>query len=289
MSSKQPRKVQIQGIAVSGKRIISAQAAFLFAALAMFAAPVALFPGKASALQEPRPISTDRRIRTVRYSPNEVYQFIGHYGYQSSIEFAEDEKVQTVSIGDSVAWMVNPAESRLFLKPIEQNATTNLTVITDKRTYFFELHAEETNNIRDNEMIFTVRFVYPQNDTGALDYGQYEAMPDIDAYPERYNFNYSVRGSDSISPIRIFDDGNFTYFEFKDQNAELPAFFHVDAAGNEELINFRKRGNYIVVERVSPVFTLRRGSDLMCVYNEAMSIPSKPIPEEKGWIDRIFN
>lgn len=267
-------------------------ACFSLIPVLLFSATGALtvvLPSSASALQEPRPISTDRRIRTVRYSPNEVYQFIGHYGYQSSIEFSEDEKIQTVSIGDSVAWMVNPAESRLFIKPIEQNATTNLTVITDKRTYFFELHAEETNNIRDDQMIFTVRFVYPQNDSSSLEFGQFEAMPDIDAHPERYNFNYTVRGSEAISPIRIFDDGKFTYAEFKDKNAEIPAFFHVDSAGNEELINFRKRGNYIVVERVSPVFTLRRGPDLMCIYNESMKIPPKPIPEEKSWIDRIFN
>ncbi len=287
MFYKPPQQRHNRGIRVLGKRYLSVPFAAMFVSLA---SPLPLLvPNDAWALQEPRPISTDRRIRTVRYSPNEVYQFIGHYGYQSSIEFAADEKVQTVSIGDSVAWMVNPSESRLFLKPIEQNATTNLTVITDKRTYFFELHAEETNNIRDREMIFTVRFVYPQDDTGSLDFAQFEALPDIEAYPERYNFNYSVRGADSISPIRIFDDGNFTYFEFKDKNAEIPAFFHVDSSGDEELINFRKRDNYIVVERVSPVFTLRRGPELMCIYNEKMNIPPKPIPEEKGWIDRVFN
>jgi type IV secretion system protein VirB9 len=258
----------------------------LLVALA-FAAAIA---EPALALQEPRPIATDRRIRTVRFSPNEVYQFVGHYGYQSSIEFAVTEKVQTVSIGDSVAWMVNPAENRIFLKPIEQNATTNLTVITDKRTYFFELHAEETNNIRADDMLFSLRFVYPQDDAGSLDFSAgFEPFPDIEAYPERYNFNYAIRGAESISPIRIFDDGRFTYFEFRDKNAEVPAFFHVDSAGNEELVNFRKRGNYIVVERVSPVFTLRRGPDLMCVYNEKMEIPPKPVPEEKSWIDRMFN
>jgi type IV secretion system protein VirB9 len=287
MYNKLPHKHLMQDIKVFVNSSLSAYRAMPF--LLTILGVLVVLPDVCYALQSPRPISTDRRIRTVRYSPNEVYQFIGHYGYQSSIEFSEEEKIQTVSIGDSVAWMVNPAENRLFLKPIEQNATTNLTVITDKRTYLFELHAEETNNIRDNEMIFTVRFIYPQNDTSAIDFTQFEAMPDIEAHPELFNFNYSVRGADSISPIRIFDDGKFTYFEFRDKNAEIPAFFHVDSAGNEELINFRKRGNYIVVERVSPVFTLRRGSDLMCAYNEAMPIPAKPIPEEKSWIDRIFN
>lgn len=237
----------------------------------MLAAPAA------QALQEPRPLATDSRIRTVRYSPNEVYQFIGHYNYQSAIEFEADEKIQTVSIGDSAGWMVNPSNNRLFLKPVDQNALTNMTVITDKRSYLFELHASETTNIRDSEMVFVMRFVYPQSDAGAVDFAQFETLPDIQREPEKFNFNYTIQGSSVIEPIRIFDDGAFTYFEFRDKNAELPAIFHIDSAGNEELINFRKRGNYIVVERVSPRFTLRRGPEILCVFNERMKVT--PIPE----------
>lgn len=243
----------------------------LLLALIAFAATPAL------ALQEPRPIATDSRIRTVRYSPNEVYQFIGHYGYQSAIEFETGEAIQTVSIGDSVSWMVNPAGNRLFLKPIDQNALTNMTVITDKRSYLFELHAEETQDIRDREMVFVMRFTYPQADQAQMDFTTFEAFPDIEKEPEKYNFRYTMRGSSVIEPIRIFDDGQFTYFEFRDKNAEIPAFFNIDSASNEELINFRKRGNYIVVERVSPRFTLRRGPDILCVYNETMKV--SPIPE----------
>lgn len=231
----------------------------------------------ALALQEPRPIATDSRIRTVRYSPNEVYQFIGHYGYQSAIEFETDEQIQTVSIGDSVSWMVNPAGNRLFLKPIDQNALTNMTVITNRRAYLFEMHAEETQDIRDREMVFVMRFTYPQADQSQMDFTTFEAFPDIEKEPEKYNFRYTIRGSSVIEPIRIFDDGQFTYFEFRDKNADIPAFFNVDSSGSEELINFRKRGNYIVVERVSPRFTLRRGPDIMCVYNETMKV--SPIPE----------
>ncbi len=238
------------------------------------------------ALQTPRAIATDSRIRTVRYSPNEVYQFIGHYGYQSTIEFEADEKIQTVSIGDSVAWLVNPSGNRIFLKPIEQNALTNLTVISDKRSYFFELHAEETKDIRDKNMIFSYRFIYPQSDNSAIDYSQTEPLPDFEREPEKFNFNYSVRGSSIIEPVRIFDDGEFTYFEFRDKNAEIPAFFRVDSAGGEELINFRKRGNYIVVERVASRFTLRRGADIICVYNDALPMPVVPVPE-KSFLQKL--
>jgi type IV secretion system protein VirB9 len=232
------------------------------------------------ALQAPRPIATDSRIRTVRYSPNEVYQFIGHYGYQSAIEFEDKENILTVSVGDSTAWMVNPSGNRLFLKPTEQNALTNMTVITDKRSYLFELHAEETKDIRDKNLVFSYRFIYPQSDMSAIDFSQTEALPDIEGEPEKFNFNYSIRGSSVIEPIRIFDDGEFTYFEFRDKNAEIPAFFRVDSVGNEEIINFRKRANYIVVERVASRFTLRRGADIICVYNETMPMPNTPVAEK---------
>ncbi len=254
--------------------------------MVLTAMPTAV-PTVVLALQEARPIATDYRIRTVRYSPNEVFKFVGHYGYQSSILFHPDEEIETVSIGDSIAWLVDPAVDRLFIKPIEQDAMTNMTVLTNKRTYHFELHARETEDIRDQNMVFVMRFFYPGED--ALIYGDDEdPVPDFEAEPEKYNFNYSIRGSDLISPIRIFDDGEFTYFEFKDKNADVPAFFFVDALGNEELINFRTRGDYIVVERVAAVFTLRRGPFIVCVYNERMSQPFVPEPE-RSTIDVISN
>lgn len=249
---------------------------------------VLLVAGSAHALQTPRAIATDSRIRTVRYSPNEVFQFIGHYGYQSAIEFEADEKVQTVSVGDSTAWMINPSGNRLFLKPIEQNALTNMTVLTDKHSYLFELHAEETKDIRDKNMVFSYRFIYPQSDTSALDYSQTEPLPDLEKDADKFNFNYSIRGSSVIEPLRIFDDGEFTYFEFKDKNAELPAIFNVDTVGKEQLINFRKRGNYIVVERVSSRFTLRRGADIICVYNENMPVPNTPVAKPP-FLQRVRN
>jgi type IV secretion system protein VirB9 len=167
----------------------------------------------------------------------------------------------------------------LFLKPIEQNALTNMTVLTNKRAYLFELHAEEAASIRDAEMVFELRFVYPQSDANAVEFTQFESIPDIEREPHKYNFAYTIRGIDTVAPIRIFDDGQFTYFEFRDKNGEIPAFFRVDPMGNEELVNFRKRGNYIVIERVASQFTLRRGAEIVCVYNERMPQPQLPQPQ----------
>ncbi len=229
--------------------------------------------GPAFALRDSRPLATDQRIHTMMYSADEVYKFTGHYGFQSTIEFAADEEIQTISMGDSVAWLLEPSGNRIFLKPLEQNATTNMTVLTNKRSYLFELHAREASGISDPQLVFVLRFMYPSDSNdyisglGSID----NTVPDLDDPEERgkLNFNYTLRGKETIAPLRVFDDGEFTFFEFRNKNADVPAFFLVDSTGKEALINYRTRGDYIVVERVWGVYTLRHGSDLVCVYNES--------------------
>lgn len=238
----------------------------------------ALWAAPALALLEAKPSSVDRRLTSVVYNPNEVYKFTGHYGYQSVIEFGNDEEIVTVSMGDSIAWQIVPAGSRLFLKPIEPDATTNMTVLTSKRTYHFELHARNTENINDSKMVFVMRFIYGRN--SGLGVSNYiDKVPDPLVEPEKYNFDYGLTGSEEIAPIRIFDDGEFTYFEFRDKNAEIPAFFLVHGDGTESLINFRTRDDFIVVEQVAAQFTLRHGEDVICVFNNQRKLRSSgPYP-----------
>lgn len=240
------------------------------------AAVVSVFVGgnNAYATRDPRPIQIDHRVRTVMYQPDQVYRYTGHYRYQTAIEFGEDETIKTISMGDSTAWMLNPSGHRLFLKPLEQDATTNMTLITNKHTYLFELHARETDDIADKDMVFIMRFIYPGDDGAQTVSRHLDSVPapDLEENADKLNFNYTLSGAGDIAPIRIFDDGEFTFFEFRDKNAEVPAFYWVDDSGNESLINYRTRGDYIVVERVAKRYTLRHGPDVVCVFNEAMLI-----------------
>ncbi len=229
-----------------------------------------LFGGDAMALLDPRPIATDHRIKTILYTPNEVFKFTGHYGYQSSIVLSPEEEVVTISIGDSLSWQVQPDGNRIFIKPTEQDAMTNMTVITNLRTYLFELHSREPDSIDDDELIFDLRFVYPAQAQPILD--NEPEVPDVTKDSWRFNFNYTLTGSELVAPIRIFDDGQFTYFQFRNINADIPAIFQVNSDGTEALVNFRTSGSYIIVERVSSRYTLRHGSDVVCVYNESMPL-----------------
>jgi len=231
----------------------------------------------AYAIRESRPTPIDSRIRVMVYSPDDVFKFTGYYGYQASIELGKDEEVVSISMGDTTAWQIMPSGNRIFIKPMEQDATTNMTLITNKRTYFFELYAEETLDIRDPAMVFNVKFLYPDEEeeshvrtfaSGGVGSG---SGPDL-AHPENFNFNYSLSGSEEVAPIKIFDDGEFTYLQFRDKNNEIPAIFAVDKDLRESMVNFRldpNNSNMVVVEQVFEKLTLRAGKKIVCIFNEA--------------------
>jgi len=230
---------------------------------------ISLQSSNAFATGTPRPIGGENRIKIINYTPNTVYKFVGHYEYQSIIEFGLNEEIETISMGTSSPWQIVPANNRIFLKPVEENATTNMTVITNKRMYFFEMHAEEAIGVQDDSLNFVVKFVYPEQYTlnGVQNVESYKG-PDL-SKPELFNFKYKISGkAEHIAPLQVFDDSEFTYFKFRDTNAELPAIFLVDSEGHEGLVNYRHEKGYIVVERVAPRFTLRHGTDTICIFNE---------------------
>lgn len=236
------------------------------------------FVDGAFAAQLPRYLGSERKFRSFIYNPNDVYRYIGHYTYQGFIEFEEGETIGTISMGNPSLWLFENLGNRLFLKPVgEDNSETNMTVITNKRVYHFELVAREAKGITDKDLIFVVKFVYPdEKDKNIV---QFPKVPLSDEPDLRdltiYNFNYQYTGEPSIAPIRVFDNGEFTYFQFAKKNAEIPAIFTVDVEGFESLINFRSAGSYIIVERVAPQFTLRNGSDIVCVYNSNLYLTGR--------------
>lgn len=224
----------------------------------------------------PTPLNKDGRIKLVHYKPNSVIKFVGHYLYNSIIEFAPDEKIETILMGVSSGWQLHPEGNRIFLKPINDNAETNMTVITNMRMYFFEMHAEEANGVDDPNIAFVTKFVYAQLVTDfpsgtsnmASMHQRSDAPPDL-TKPSLYNFRYQISGiAMSIEPVLVFDDGYFTYFKFKEMNGAIPAIFAVNDKLEEAMVNYRINHGYVIVERVANRFTLRNGKDVICVFND---------------------
>ena len=237
-----------------------------------------LFSSNALAAQFPHYLGSEKKFRSYIYNPNDVYRYAGHYTYQGFIEFEEGETIGTISMGNPSLWLFETLGNRLFLKPVgEDNSETNMTIISSKRVYHFELMAKEARGINDKDLIFVAKFVYPdEKDKNLVSFPKILPSDEPDMRDlSIYNFNYQYTGEPAIAPIKIFDNGEFTYFQFAKKNAEIPAIFSVDSEGFESLINFRAAGSYIIVEKVAPQFTLRNGDQIVCDYNMNLYINGK--------------
>ena len=207
----------------------------------------------------PRTVSADQHVKTVTYDPNNVVIIHGNYGYQTQIVFAPEEEIQSISIGDSLAWQAVPVKNNLFIKPMTASKT-NMTVLTNVNSYSFQLDSNNT------KIAPTYQLKFNYSTAGYDHSGQSNAIGVCD--PTQINWKYSFTGDKRLAPREAFDcQGQFTYFRFKNN---LPAIFVVDKNRKETLINYHMKGNYVVVNTVAPQFTLRSGNSVTSVYNDAL-------------------
>jgi type IV secretion system protein VirB9 len=236
-----------------------------------------------SAVGAVTPIDTpkDPRIKKIVFTTDDVVELKTHFFRYTMIEFAEHESIETHFIGDPEAWEYEERGHRIFIKPLLDTPNTNMTVITDKRTYFFKLIGQKKWQRKTNKdtETFALKFLYPKEKTRALErkaeaIAQLENQTVIPGHtidPKRLNHAYGYKGDDALKPIQIFDDGVFTYFQFGEHQT-IPAIFYVDnvigGENREQLVNYHHRGNYLVVERVGSQFALRVDDQLICIFNK---------------------
>lgn len=250
------------------------------------------FAGSAFAEIVPTGGVADQRVKTVVYDKNNVVRVVGHYGFVTHIQLGEGETVQSVAMGDSLAWEVAPTANHLFVKPREPNATTNMTVVTapSNRVYTFVLTAHQSRNgaqPRPNDMFFTVNFRYPEEERKARQVASEKARAEneLSRTPVKpKNHNYWACGSRDLAPDAAIDDGRFTYLRFS-ANRDMPAIFEKQADGKEALVNTHVEGDWIVIQRVVKKLMLRRGPLVACIENRSfdpngISTPTSTVSDD---------
>lgn len=227
-----------------------------------------------AAVAEVKPISAgyDQRILNVDYNPDDVVKIIGHFGYSTVIEFDSAEEVLTAALGDSLAWEVAPRSNMVFLKPRENQPSTNMTVVTNRRVYHFRLEARNNHRGAVGEHFFAVRFQYPQD---VVKHEQEEAQRRavqlaLEAEPIAQNWNYWACGNRVLRPTEVYDDGRFTYLRFPAAQ-EIPAAFVVNPDGSEALANGTMRGDQLVLQAVARKIILRAGRATSCLENRSFN------------------
>lgn len=224
----------------------------------------------------------DPHIRNIAYDPDHLVALHGQLGFQIMIEFAPEEHIENVSIGDALAWQVVPNKRAniLFLKPLDADILTNMSVVTDQRRYIFDLDASSGkpvhaarggHNVHSAARTYVVRFIYPAVPVEAA------ATPAAPPPPVRSNTRYSYIGARSLLPTLVFDDGHFTYFKWSEQTP-TPAIFALSSPGEgskgeESLVNYGVRQGYTIVEQTAPRFVLRNGTETTMLINEGWQEP----------------
>ncbi|WP_413990723.1 P-type conjugative transfer protein VirB9 [Labrys okinawensis] len=238
----------------------------------------------ALALEVPRGATQDNRIRFVNYQPYNITKIVGTLRSSVQIEFAADEEIAHVALGNSVAWEVAPAGNILFLKPRENQPVTNISVVTTRRdgstrSYQMELTVRDGSVAAGQNTYFYVKYRYPADEAErrrleAEARAQAAQSAEADrvlglheAYGPR-NWRYSAEGSQALEPQAVYDNGKVTTFAFVG-NQEMPAIYMENSDGTESLVPKSVSGNLVLVHAISRKFILRRGGDVLCVFNEA--------------------
>jgi type IV secretion system protein VirB9 len=190
----------------------------------------------------------DPRIQSVAYAADQVILLEGSPGYQITLELSPDERAETIAVGDSSAWQVtaNKRGDLLFVKALAGGVSTNMTVITNVRTYNFDLAP-----VSSGQMAYTVRFHYPP-----------PAAAEEDLADAAAEGRYRLGGDKALRPSEISDDGVHTYIRWPKDRA-LPAVYAVTDSGSEMLVNgMMREDDLFVIDSISRKLVFRIDGDV---------------------------
>ena len=202
------------------------------------------------------------------YAEGSIYHVYTAPGRITDIALQPGEALGAVAAGDTVRWIIGDTasgagetrRSHVLVKPSIVGLSTNLVITTDRHVY----HLSLTSTART--ALTALSWTYAQDQLIAL---QKRAEAIEAAAPvasglaiDQLHFGYAVTGDKpDWRPLRAFDDGRQTFIEFPAQIATgvAPPLFVVGANGNAELVNYRMRGHFYVVDRLFDVAELRFG------------------------------
>lgn len=234
----------------------------ILAARILKARPVAHEPHCAGA-REPDPEHYLGAAQVYPWADGSLYPLYAAPEQISDIALQSGETLVSVAAGDTARWVIGDTSSgsgagrrtHVLVKPAAPGLRTNLVIATDRRIY----HVEALSTARSS--MTAISWTYPQDSLIAVRTPA-AAAPEPAVAVEALNFNYRIDGDPaSWRPFRVFDDGHQTFIEFPPNlgDIEAPPLFVTGADGKAELVNYRVRGHYYVVDRLFSTAELRLG------------------------------
>lgn len=221
-----------------------------------------------AATMAPAPSGFVAAMQIYPFSDGMVYRAYAAPGQVTDIMLQPGEVLGAVASGDTARWVIGDTtsgtgdakRSHILVKPFFAGLATNLVVTTDRRTYHIALSSTSATAMS------ALSWTYPQDQLLAIRRAAKDAeaaapvASDVDL--TALHFNYAISGDNpDWRPLRAFDDGRQTFIEFPAAlgQGEAPPLFLVSPKGEAELVNFRQRGYFYVVDRLFDVAELRLG------------------------------
>lgn len=222
-----------------------------------------------AATLEPQRQGFVNAVQVYPYSDGAIYQAYTAPGAVTDIALQPTEVLVAVAAGDTVRWVIGDTTSgsginkrtHILVKPFSSGLATNLVITTDRRSYHLQLVATSRTAMA------AVSWTYPADQLIALRRAADQAAAGAPVAEglsvDTLHFNYAVSGDHPAwRPLRAFDDGRQTFIEFAESIAvgEAPPLFIVGPSGEAELVNYRVRGRYYIVDRIFDAAELRLGT-----------------------------
>jgi type IV secretion system protein TrbG len=218
----------------------------------------------AAALQGPREASLVGALHEFAYQMGALYAVQAAPQRVTDIALEPGETLLSVSAGDTTRWIVGDAKSgagrtaqvHVLVKPNAPGLSTNLLIMTDRRVYHVELASAA------GPAMAAVSWRYPEAliaDVGGA--GDPTAEEPTTIPVEGLNFRYKISGDKpDWRPLRAFDDGRRVFIQMPEgmEATEAPPLFVVGESG-PELVNYRVRGRFYVVDRMFDRAEMRLG------------------------------
>ncbi|QUT08134.1 P-type conjugative transfer protein TrbG [Sphingobium phenoxybenzoativorans] len=222
-----------------------------------------------SATVEPVAQGFVNAMQVFPYADGALYHVITAPERVTDIALQVGENLVSVASGDTARWIIGDTTSgtgaakrtHIVVKPFSSGLATNLVIATDRRTYHLTLSSTEKTAMA------VLSWTYPQDALLAVKRAAAEtaaAQPIAAGISvEELHFNYALTGDrPAWRPLRAFDDGRQTFVEFPATLAvgEAPPIFLLDSKGEAQLVNYRIKGRFYIVDRIFDVAELRLGT-----------------------------
>lgn len=212
-------------------------------------------------------------VQVYPFSDGALYQLYAAPGQVTDIALEAGEALVgsgPVAAGDTVRWIIGDTESgsgatkrvHILVKPSRPDLLSNLVINTDRRTYHLEMRSSERTYMASLSWAYAGDQLIALRQQNARAEAAQPVASGVDL--EALNFRYEIEGdTPPWRPSRAYDDGHQVFIEFPRgiSQGEMPPLWVIGPEGGAELVNYRVRGHFMIVDRLFAAAELRLGGE----------------------------